>query len=302
MIPEFPKFKKIELSDKKDIEKFTSKFPPYSDFNFYNMWAWDIHNKMVLSQLNGNLVVLFNDYVNSEEFLAFLGEKRAAETASILIAYSKDKHKKGFLKFVPEEVILAFKNLSFIVKADKDSFDYVYLVEHLAIMKNWHKNTSGKRIRRFLKTGIKYTIKHSSPEDITKDQEKYKEFFKKWAEDKNIKDHYKLYEYKAFERFLTIKDKNIHFVTLFFGERMVGFTVYEILSKDYAVSHFAKADKEHYAAISDLLNWEEAKILHAKGIKYFNWEQDLGIPGLRYAKEKYKPAFVFKKYIVSNRV
>src|SRR3990167_8298917 len=220
------KYKKLELSDKKDIEKFTSKFPPYSDFNFYNMWAWDIHNKMVLSQLNGNLVVLFNDYVNSEEFLAFLGEKRAAETASILIAYSKDKHKKGFLKFVPEEVILAFKNLSFIVKADKDSFDYVYLVEHLAIMKNWHKNTSGKRIRRFLKTGIKYTIKHSSPEDITKDQEKYKEFFKKWAEDKNIKDHYKLYEYKAFERFLTIKDKNIHFVTLFFLERMVGFTVY----------------------------------------------------------------------------
>ncbi len=32
MIPKFPNFKKIELSDRADVEKFTLKYPPYSDF------------------------------------------------------------------------------------------------------------------------------------------------------------------------------------------------------------------------------------------------------------------------------
>ncbi len=81
---------------------------------------------------------------------------------------------------------------------------------------------------------------------------------------------------------------------------MLGFTMYEIISNNYAISHFAKADKKHHAAICDLLNWEEAKILHSQGIKYFNWEQDLGIPGLRYSKEKYKPAFFLKKFILKE--
>ena len=57
MIPEFPKFKNLELSDKNDIEKFTSKFLPYSDFSFVSMWSWDIKGEMRIAQLNGNLVV-----------------------------------------------------------------------------------------------------------------------------------------------------------------------------------------------------------------------------------------------------
>jgi len=46
MIPEFPQFKNLELTDKIDVEKFTSKFPPYSDFNFVSMWSWDIKGEM----------------------------------------------------------------------------------------------------------------------------------------------------------------------------------------------------------------------------------------------------------------
>ena len=31
MIPEFPKFKNLELSDEEDVGIFTKKFPPYAD-------------------------------------------------------------------------------------------------------------------------------------------------------------------------------------------------------------------------------------------------------------------------------
>ena len=49
MLPTFPEFKPLELSDKNDVENFTSKFPPYSDFNFVSMWCWDIKEEMRIS-------------------------------------------------------------------------------------------------------------------------------------------------------------------------------------------------------------------------------------------------------------
>ena len=66
MIPQFPEFKSLELSDKKDIESFTKRFPPYSDFNFVSMWSWDIKEEIRISQLNGNLVVRFTDYLTGK--------------------------------------------------------------------------------------------------------------------------------------------------------------------------------------------------------------------------------------------
>jgi|SRR3989344_2254853 len=293
MIPEFPKLKKLEFSDREEIEKFTSKFPPYSDFNFSNMWCWDIYHNMMISQLNENLVVLFSDYISGDSFLSFIGNNKVIETTSKLILFSKKNYHKLFLKLIPEETFLHFKGSDFIAKADRDSFDYIYLVEHLASMKNWTQNTSGKRIRKFIKTQPPYTIKHSFLHGVSHDE--YKDVFRKWAESKNINNPFELNEYKAFKRFLEIPAKNLRLVSMYENKTMVGFTLYEIISNNYAISHFAKADKNHHSAIYDILNWEEAKYLHSLGIKYFNWEQDLGISNLRYSKIKYKPAFFLKK-------
>ena len=90
MIPKFPNFKKLELTDKKEVEKITFKFPPYSDFNFTNMWSWNLKNEMGLSILNDNLVVKFIDYVNGQPFLSFLGDNLVNETVRELIIFSEN--------------------------------------------------------------------------------------------------------------------------------------------------------------------------------------------------------------------
>jgi uncharacterized protein len=295
MIPKFPRFKKIGLQDKKHIEQFTCHFPPYSDFNFSSMWGWNVHNKILISELNNNLVVLFKDYVTDDYFLSFLGNEKVEETARELIEYSQKKYQKNFLKLIPEEVYLSLKKPGFAIKHDRNAFDYIFLVEHLAHMEHWPKSTSGKRIRNFIKQKTPYKIHNSSVNKIP--PKEFKEIFKKWVINKKI-DDYNSHEYKAFLRFLKTKNKNLRIISLYMKGVLAGFTLYEIVSKDYAISHFATADKNHHSAIYDLLNWEEAKYLHKKGVKYFNWEQDLGLPGLRYAKTKYRPAFLLKKLIV----
>ena len=100
MIPEFPQFKPIELSDKQEVEKITSQYPPYSDFNFVSMWSWDIKGEMRLSMLNGNLVVKFNDYITGEPFYSFLGKNKLNETAEILLNLSKEEKLHGGQHFI----------------------------------------------------------------------------------------------------------------------------------------------------------------------------------------------------------
>lgn len=58
MIPTFPEFKPIEITDKEEVENFTKNYPPYSDFNFISLFCWDVDGKRRLSWLNGNWVCL----------------------------------------------------------------------------------------------------------------------------------------------------------------------------------------------------------------------------------------------------
>ena len=296
MIPEFPNFKKIELTDRKDVEKITAKFPAYADFNFSNMWAWDLKGEMRFSILNNNLVVKFTDYLTGEPFYSFLGENMVNETTEELIMFSEKNCKTGILKLVPESVVGFLDKSEFDVISDIDSRDYIYSISHLASMDAWSQSTISKGIRRFIKQYSEYVIKEQSFSDIL--EEEYLKMFKKWSENKNILNYPELNEYKAFERSFQIKDKNIRVISLYVKGVLVGFSLFEILLNGYALSHFAKADVSYHASVYDVLDWEEAKLLKKQGIKYYDWEQDLGLIGLRKAKMKYKPDLFLNKFII----
>ena len=296
MIPEFPKFKTLELADEDEVRDLVANFPPYSDFNFTSMYSWDVDEDMMLSTLNGNLVVLFNDYITGENFLSFLGDNKVNDTIARLIDFSQKHQGTDALELIPKELLDGLDSKKFSAKPDRDAFDYVFSVAHLANMDKWSKKSSAKRVRRFLKEGIEYEVVESPIKKI--EPEQYKKLFIKWAKNNDIDDHWELNEYQAFERFLELTDKNISFVSLFIEGGLVGFTSFEVLSDDFAISHFAKTDTLHHPSAQDVINWEEAKILESRGIKYFNWEQDMGIKGLRTFKEGYGPEFFLEKFIV----
>src|ERR1043165_3627696 len=104
MIPFFPEFKFLEWNDKDNVEKLTKEFPPYSDYNFVSMWSWNTRKKMQVSQLNGNLVLLFYDYVTETPFLSFIGRNDVDDTALKLIDYSIQHYSTGILKLIPKTV------------------------------------------------------------------------------------------------------------------------------------------------------------------------------------------------------
>lgn len=300
-IPDFPEFKDLSLMDRSAVERLTKKFKPYSDFNFSSLWAWSVKSKAQISKLNKNLIIILNDYITNKPNLSFIGSNKVNETANTLIKFSEDhQHKYNHsLKLIPEETAELLSKKNFIISTDQDAFDYIYPIANLANMNNWPKSRSRKNIRQFKKLYPNYLIKVSSIHNINK--EEHLKMFQTWAKNKDIPNYPELNEYKAFQRFLELEDHNIKVISLYVDEILVGFTVYEKQTNDYVLSHFAKANTKFHRATNDVLNWEEAKLLDEQGFKYYNWEQDLGLPGLRKSKEKYKPSFFLKKFVVKKK-
>ena len=102
MIPSFPSFKRLELSDRPEVEALLQPHPPYSDFNFASLWCYDTRGLSRLSMLHGNLVVQISDYLTGEPALSFLGVQRVADTAGALLDHAAKHQLCPTLRLVPE--------------------------------------------------------------------------------------------------------------------------------------------------------------------------------------------------------
>ncbi|MGI9118327.1 MAG: DUF2156 domain-containing protein [Minisyncoccia bacterium] len=300
MIPEFPEFKKIELSDKDEIEKFTGAYPPYSDFNFVSMWSWDISGEMRVSQLNNNLVVRFTDYLTEKQFLSFIGNNKVNETALGLLKLAVDQKLISELKLVPEHTANELDNNVFKIEEDINDFDYVYNIEELRTLAGSKFETKRGVIHRFIKKYKETKSEIIDPTDVKIKADILKLNYS-WIENKLAKDPF--FDIKneliAIDRFLNSSGPHGSLcVGVFADEKLVGYSVNQIISSDYSIGHFIKSHKE---GSFEFIMQETAKKLAEKGVKYFNFEQDLGIEGLRKSKQSYRPAFFLKKFNVSKK-
>lgn len=299
MIPNFPEFKKLEWSDKEMVEQLTEPFLPYSDFNFVSMWTWNTRERMKISQHYGNLILLFYDYITEKPFLSFIGNKEVKKTAQVLTAYSQQHYCESALRLVPEEVACLLSQGEFNVLSDDSAHDYILSVSYLSNLDTipGTNNIAASSCRKFMKRYPDHIVKVCAMNNVCR--EEYISLFKRWAKVKNL-DHWELNEYSAFEKFIENKDNGNQIVSMHDNGKMIAFATIEIQRKEYAVCHFMKADLQ-YKYAQDGLFFSVGKVLREKGIPYLNFEQDLGLPGLRQSKRKYKPEFYLKKFIVEQK-
>ena len=295
VIPSFPEFKGVGLKDHEEVCSFVNEFHPYSDFNYTNLWSWDIKGKIRLSELNNNLVILFDGYLSLPPFFSFIGLNKVKETADELIVYLKEYYGTLTLRLIPKEVAIALAWHGFTVIQDENSHDYVYVAYKLAEinMLNPNRFQAGRDLRAFLKKCSDYKITIQEKSEICK--AKYIELFQRWAINKKL-DSYSLLEYKAFSRYCEIENTQ-HFVSVFINEYLVGFVAYEVVTDIYAICHFIKADINYKGAYAVLM-MELGKALKKEHIQYLNFQEDLGLPGLRRSKQKFHPLFYLHKYSV----
>ena len=305
MIPLFPKFKAIKLEDGKSIRKYAAQHHPYSDFNFTNLWMWDTTRKRKISMLNGNLVVLFTDYLTNEPFLSFLGSRRCEETARALIDFARATGISPVLRFVTEESLPELRKTSLNVEEDNDSFDYVYKVSRLADPLGNKLKEKRHLANRFPREYPNAKFESRALNDSVM-QGRIVSVVRRWENRKKYQNKaYNLeHEERAIHRLLTNartlgREGTLILSGVFLNEEMLGFSVDEVVSDNYAISHLIKADNS-YKGIYEFINERVAEHLAANNVKFWNWQQDLGIKGLRDTKKSYGPVHFLKKYSVSD--
>ncbi len=292
VIPTFPEFKPLEPTDRAAVEAVVHTFPPYSDFSFTNLYAWDAQ----VSSLHGNLAVRLTDYVSGAPFFSFIGRHRLAETAIQLLDLAKAQCRSALLRLVPESAAQELAEAGFDLTADEAATDYVFAIEHIAGMHEWTGHSVRRRIRQFAARHPDYTVRHAPLNNI--DADEFRALFALWAARKGYASPQTSREFPAFERFLRSADPRIETVGLYVDARLVGFSSFELMPGGTAIVHFSKADNSFHGGVCNVLFWEEAKLLRARSVTHYNWGPDLGLQSLRLSKKKYKPCQFLKAFTV----
>lgn len=302
MIPQFPNFKVLTLEDKEIVESYTKKLPPYSDFNFTNLWAWNIDSGRKISTLNENLVILFTDYRTTEPAISFLGENKLEDTISTLLAYANDYRIEPQLKFIPETTIRRiYKEFNEInIVEDVTNHDYIFNVSMIADLHNCNLKSKCRLINKFLTNNPDVTF---SVQKLHNNQfrEQLLLILHRWGKNKleQNKEFDLENEELAIKRLLeTAGQHHLIISSLFIQDKMIAFSIDELLPNNYALSHFIKADIT-YKGIYEHLNQKVASYLEQCGVVYWNWEQDLNLEGLKRLKLSYRPCHFLKKYIIT---
>lgn len=293
MIGQFPSFSPLELEHKSEVEAITSRFESYSDFNFVSLFCWNTGGSTKISGLNNNLVIKLSDYLTEEPVYSILGDTETDRSLEDLLSITP------VLKMVPEIVVKHVLHPErFIIQEDESHFDYIYSLEEQAHFPGGKFKEKRKKANKFSRRyENRYELIEIDFRDINH-ATTLKETFQQWAEAKHKPEDEVISEKKAIDRLIdNAPSLNVLGLMIKVDGKSAGFSITELSNPVSAVYHFHKTLPK-FDNLDVFLTRETAIRLRARGGLTINWEQDLGVAGLKSSKQSYKPMQLLKKFTV----
>jgi hypothetical protein len=118
-------------------------------------------------------------------------------------------------------------------------------------------------------------------------------FTQKWRLEREVGGDYLKTEFEAIRNTLDMWDSlPVDGIIICIDRQMVAYSIFSPQTKCMATIHFEKYDPTKKGS-GQLINWETARYLNQE-YKWLNREQDIGLPGLRQAKNSYMPDRMIK--------
>ncbi len=300
MTPAFPQFEPLQRSHEPLIRRITRGLPPYCDFLFSNLYAWNTAGETAISVLHGNLVVHMKDYETEERFLTLIGTRRIVRTVDCLLSFAASTGLPSELRLVPDITVRSAPELArwFTVRADPSAYDYIYRTADMAMLQGTDYEDLRTRIHRFARTSAVEVQQLDLQDHHT--QRVLLDLFDRWADQKGVAGEEPAHnERAALERYFDLAADPRHTgLVLFDGSGQArAFAIVELLGNGLADGHFAKADRS-VPGCADMLRQQIGALLQERGVHYLNAEQDLGVPALRAAKLTWRPCCFLRKFAI----
>ena len=286
-------FRPLTLADKPLVDATLKRQPPeISELTFTNLFCWQEKRQVSLAEHEGGLVFLAKEGERS----FFLPPVCMCDVKSAARAMFEHAEAAGFepaIERVPEATAEELAQAGFKVEEDRANWDYVYQVSDLALLEGRHYDGKRNFVRQAL-ASYQCEYRRITAENVSA----CLTLETSWC---NLR-HCELDPgLEAEQRTIAECFGNWALLSLTGGAVVVdgkiqAFAIGERLNPTTAVVHFEKANPELRGMYQLINHWFARNELSE--YPYVNREQDLGIEGLRKAKESYHPHHMVRKFTV----
>lgn len=228
------------------------------------------------------------------------GDKKSAIEA--IIQDAKERGIPCFMTSLTQENAATLESLfpkKFDIEFRRDSFDYVYPIEKLAELKGRKYHRKRNHYNNFCKRMPDFYVEPVSCKNI----EKAKEFVTQWYADRlaeSPENDYKSEQAALLKCYKNYERLDMESLLLCHNDKILAFTMGSRISPNTFDVHFEKARWDVEGAYT-AINSEFAKYIREKypEVEFLNREEDMGLEGLRKAKENYFPHHMVEKAVAT---
>ena len=297
MYPEFPEFKPIRLEDREILNEFFSRYQPdTSELTFANLFIWRSDFGIKWSIYKNWLLIICTSNPRSIYALPPIGPPSRLWVIRTLFKWMKEeiKVKVPRIERADEHLISEIQDQTeLMMEPTRDQFDYVYLSDELVKLPGKRYMGRRQQTNRFKNT---YSFKYV-PLDASH-MEQCIELAGKWCDLPRSEEDLNLVGEKeaALEALNNYQTLELCGGAILIDGVLEAFALGEMLNNKTAVIHIEKANPD-IKGIYPIINQQFCEN-QWKYIPYINRGQDLGIQGLRQAKESYHPYKMIEKFRV----
>ena len=267
-----------------------------SELTFTNLFMWRKSYNVKFSVVSDCLVIISRHGKNPAIIYFPIGDgDRIACLNEVLKEFQKSEE-SFLIRINSDEDLEMFKSAydnKFEITEDTNSFDYVYRVQDLSELKGKKYHAKRNFTNRF-ESKYNYTFETMTPDQKDECFSLYKNWLKEKEDDIPGLD-------ESFEAVSELLDNweslDITGACLRVDGKMVAFSFGEpmISAKNTVVIHFEHADTTFEGAFP-MMN-RPFLLICWQNFEFVNSDEDMGLPGLKKAKESYYPCHMAKKYL-----
>ncbi|MBP2642116.1 MAG: hypothetical protein H6Q67_3 [Firmicutes bacterium] len=291
-------FKPITLEDKAWVDQLLAAGNKRGcEYTFANMFIWSKAYHVKVAQVNGYLVVKLKG-ING---ICYMYPSGSGDIKSVILEMKQDsvENQHEFLLIgIEQQGIRELEELFpgwFTYEEEPDSSDYLYDVEKLAELAGRKLHGKRNHINRFIESNLFWSFEPITVANIHECYALDEEWYKLNQDNQFRSDSE---EDSAFKRALDhLFALNLEGGLLRLGGKVVALTVGGRINQDTYDIHFEEAYKDINGSYA-MINREFARYIKAKypEVVYLNREDDMGLPGLRKAKQSYYPDAMVMKH------
>ena len=292
-------FQDITLAQKALFDKcFHQRRYENAHYNFTNLFMWRKLYSITWAEVDGYLVIKAGHGAKQFMLQPFGPDAGVEHVLEEMAAYCAEHNLifrlAGIEKFMLD-ILEKWRPGQFAITDDRDNYDYVYNSKDLIELKGRKYHSKKNHINSFLRNYSNYQYMSLTPEWVRRCIETQMD----WCIKKGCDDDVMLQGERdaIIEVFTHWEELKLTGGLIYIDGKVEAFSFGEQLNSDTAVIHVEKANPD-IRGVYPVINQQFCAKAWQQ-LAYINREEDMGLEGLRKAKESYYPVKMVEKFVAT---